>query len=267
MTSPHFQRVLTSLLLLPLLGWAIFCGDPVLSMGITVVASLGLLEFFDMFWPEKQKLPWKIGGLTLGAAMLWTPLAWSSASLVCLAMLAMAIAFLIAHDRGKSPLAFHDSQVLLFGLLYLPFILRLFRTMSAPEIILVLLTTFAADTGAYYAGSHFGGPKIWPSISPKKTWAGSLGGFAASIAVASALGLTLGTAHWTSFALLGAALNLAAQLGDFFESALKRWRGVKDSGRILPGHGGILDRIDSLLFALPLYCGLAALFPFFRTIS
>jgi phosphatidate cytidylyltransferase len=73
----------------------------------------------------------------------------------------------------------------------------------------------------------------------------------------------LGSARWTSFALLGAGLNIAAQIGDFFESALKRWRGVKDSGRILPGHGGIMDRIDSLLFTLPLYCGLAALFPFF----
>ena len=263
MKSPHFQRVLTSLLLLPLLGWAIYSGDPVLSLGITAVAGFGLMEFYAMFWPGREKLPWKIGAMLVALGMIWAPLSWSGTALVCLALLAVATGFLITHDRDKYPDAFLDSQILLFGLLYLPFILRLFRTISAPEIALVLLTTFAADTGAYYAGSLLGGPKIWPSVSPKKTWAGSLGGLGASILVCSAVGLAFGTANWTGFAMLGAALNIVAQLGDFFESALKRWRGIKDSGKILPGHGGILDRIDSLLFTLPLYCGMAALFPFF----
>jgi phosphatidate cytidylyltransferase len=263
MKSPHFKRVLTSLMLLPLLAWAIYSGDPVLSIGITAVAGLGLMEFYGMFWPGSEKPAWKILGLVFMAGMVWAPLAWAGTALVCLALFAVAASFLIAHDRAKSPGAFADSQILLFGLLYLPFILRLFRTISAPEIGLVLLTTFAADTGAYYAGSLIGGPKIWPSVSPKKTWAGSVGGLGASILVCTAMGLAFGSAHWTSFVLLGAGLNIAAQIGDFFESALKRWRGVKDSGKILPGHGGILDRIDSLLFTLPLYCGLAALFPFF----
>ncbi|PKN42911.1 MAG: phosphatidate cytidylyltransferase [Deltaproteobacteria bacterium HGW-Deltaproteobacteria-18] len=263
MKSPHFKRVLTSLLLLPLLGWAIYSGDPILSIGISAVAGLGLLEFYAMFWPGREKPVWKTIGVLFALGMVWAPLAWSGGALVCSAMLGVAVSFLIAHDRGKSPDAFQDSQTLLFGLLYLPFILRLFRTISAPEIGLVLLTTFAADTGAYYAGSFIGGPKIWPSVSPKKTWAGSLGGLCASVLVCTAMGFSFGNAHWTSFALLGAALNIAAQIGDFFESALKRWRGIKDSGKILPGHGGILDRIDSLLFTLPLYCGLTALFSFF----
>ena len=84
-----------------------------------------------------------------------------------------------------------------------------------------------------------------------------------AVGVAVGIGLLLGSADILSFALLGTGLNVAAQLGDFFESALKRWRGVKDSGKVLPGHGGILDRIDSLLFVLPLYRGLASIFPFF----
>ena len=107
------------------------------------------------------------------------------------------------------------------------------------------------------------GTKICHSDSRNKTSSGSLGGLCLSVIVCTAIGVAFGAAHWTHFALLGAGLNIAAQIGDFFESALKRWRGVKDSGKILPGHGGILDRIDSLLFALPLYCGLAALFSFF----
>ena len=263
MNSAHLQRVLTSVLLLPLLGWAIFSGDPVLSLAISAVTVLGLQEFFAMFWPQREKTAWKAGGTLLALALIWAPMSWSGAAVACLAMLAVALAFLFQHDRERFPDAFHDSQVLLTGLLYLPFILRLFRTISSPEIGLVLLTTFAADTGAYYAGSYVGGPRIWPAVSPKKTWAGSIGGLAGSIAVCTAWGLAFGSAHWSAFALLGAGLNVAAQTGDFFESALKRRQGVKDSGRILPGHGGILDRIDSLLFTLPLYCGLAALFPFF----
>jgi phosphatidate cytidylyltransferase len=263
MRSAHLQRVLTSAILLPLLGWAILSGDPVLGLCIAAVAGLGLLEFFAMFWPPREKTAWKAGGTIMALCIVSAPLAWSGTALACLAMLAMVLAFLACHDRDRFPDAFRDSQILLFGLLYLPFILRLFRTIDAPEIGLVLLTTFAADTGAYYAGSLIGGPKIWPSVSPKKTWAGSIGGLSASIAVSTAFGLAFGTAHWTAFALLGAGLNVAAQTGDFFESALKRRQGIKDSGWVLPGHGGILDRIDSLLFTLPLYCGLAALFPFF----
>ena len=263
MTSAHLQRVLTSVILLPLLGWAILSGDPVLSLAIAAVAGLGLLEFYAMFWPLRRKVAWKVVGTLLALCIVWAPLAWSGTALACMAMLASALAFLACHDRDRFPDALGDSKILLFGLLYLPFVLRLFRTISAPEIGLVLLTTFAADTGAYYAGSLIGGPKIWPAVSPKKTWAGSLGGLAASMFVSAAFGTALGTAPWTDFALLGAALNIAAQTGDFFESALKRRQGIKDSGWILPGHGGILDRIDSLLFTLPLYCGLAALFPFF----
>ena len=263
MKSAHLKRVLTSLLLLPLLGWAIFSGDPVLSLAVAAVAALGLLEVYAMFWPQREKIAWKAAGTLLALGIVWAPLAWAGTALVCLAMLAAALAFLACHDAEKFPDALRDSQVMLFGLLYLPFILRLFRTMSAPEIGLVLLTTFAADTGAYYAGSFVGGPKIWPSVSPKKTWAGSMGGLALSIVVCTAFGLAFGSARWSDFALLGAGLNIAAQTGDFFESALKRRRGIKDSGWVLPGHGGILDRIDSLLFTLPLYCGLAAVFPFF----
>ena len=263
MTATHYQRILTSLLLLPLLAWAIFCGDPVLSLVLSVVACLGLMEFYAMCWPGLEKLPWKVAGFFLALGLIWAPLDWNGSALVCLALLAVAIGFLLVYDQDKAPDAFPDCQILLFGILYLPFILRLGRFLSGTEIALVLLTTFAADTGAFYAGSHFGGPKIWPSISPKKTWAGSIGGLVASIAVCTAMGYALGAAPWFHFAFLGAALNLAAQLGDFFESGLKRWRGIKDSGWILPGHGGILDRIDSLLFVLPLYCALAALFDFF----
>lgn len=263
MTKPHVQRLVTSILLLPILGWAIFCGDPVLSVGLALVCGIGLFEFLNMFWPGREKSSWKIGAVIAAIAMIWAPLTWSGTGLILLAGLIMVLVFLLTYDQAQAPNAFIDGQILFFGLLYLPFILRLFRYLSATEIILVLLATFATDTGAFYIGTHCGGPKIWPAISPKKTWSGSIGGLLLCVAATLIFGLTFGSAHWTSFILLGIAMNVAAQLGDFFESALKRWRGVKDSGGILPGHGGILDRIDSLLFSLPVYCGLAAFISFF----
>lgn len=262
-TSSHHKRIATSLVLLPVLAWAVFHGDPFLSLAITGVAGLGLWEFYAMFWPEGRNQIWKLSGLLFGAAMIWAPLSWSSGALACSAMMLAALAFLSTYKHEQTEETFWTSQVLLFGLLYLPFMLRLARHLTAPEIALVLLATFATDTGAYYAGSYIGGPKIWPTISPKKTWAGSLGGLLACMLISTGFGLSFGSASWPAFMALGAALNIAAQLGDFFESALKRWRGIKDSGRALPGHGGILDRIDSLLFTLPLYCGLAAVYPFF----
>lgn len=262
--SPHLQRILTSVLLLPLLGWAVYHGGIILGLLVSVVTILGLLEFYAMFWTDPAQTTWKAGGVILGLGMIWAPLTWTGSAVAGLALLATVLIFLLSFDQDNHPNAFANSQIFLFGLLYLPFLLRLARTLEGPEIILVLLCTFATDTGAYYAGTQIGGPKIWPSVSPKKTWAGSLGGLVLCVTVSCIVGLTLGSAGILCFGLLGIALNLAAQLGDFFESALKRSQNIKDSGRLLPGHGGILDRIDSLLFALPLYCALAALFPFFK---
>jgi phosphatidate cytidylyltransferase len=131
---------------------------------------------------------------------------------------------------------------------------------SVSLIIPVLAIVIATDTGAYFVGRAVGGRKIAPSISPSKTWAGLFGGMAAAAMVAVLVGAILpqfpGVApatwaqSWTShlfFALTGALLAVVAQTGDFFESAMKRRAGVKDSGAFIPGHGGLFDRVDGLL--------------------
>ncbi|MBO9517146.1 MAG: phosphatidate cytidylyltransferase [Porphyrobacter sp.] len=132
-------------------------------------------------------------------------------------------------------------------------------------LVLVIGVTVATDTGAYFAGRAIGGPKIAPSISPSKTWAGLAGGMIASAAWVFVwvmaidapfdawlgprfeLGLNLSFQNLVGAALLGAGLAVVAQAGDFFESWLKRRAGVKDSSRLIPGHGGVFDRIDSLI--------------------
>lgn len=113
-------------------------------------------------------------------------------------------------------------------------------------LLWVCCVVWATDIGAYFAGSLFGGPKICPSISPKKTWSGLLGGMLLAFAVSCLFGTLLPRHPLILLAISAPVLAVIAQLGDFFESWMKRYFGVKDSGNLIPGHGGILDRIDGL---------------------
>ena len=116
-------------------------------------------------------------------------------------------------------------------------------------LVFVLLVVWATDIGGYFAGRSIGGPKLWPRVSPKKTWAGAIGGFVASLVVACGfVAFDLGKAG--SLLPLGAVLSIVSQLGDLFESAVKRRFGVKDSSHIIPGHGGLLDRLDGFVAAI-----------------
>jgi phosphatidate cytidylyltransferase len=138
-------------------------------------------------------------------------------------------------------------------------LVRLDRFWGFVALILILLVVWVTDIGGYFAGRGIGGPKLWPRVSPKKTWAGAVGGFAASLVVAAGFAL-FGLGRTAPLLVLGAALSIVSQLGDLFESAVKRRFGVKDSSRIIPGHGGLLDRLDGFVAAVVL----AAIFGFLR---
>lgn len=126
-------------------------------------------------------------------------------------------------------------------------------------LLFVLLVVWAADIGGYFAGRGIGGPKLWPRISPKKTWAGAVGGFVASLMVAAGFAaFDLGKA--AALLPLGAGLSIVSQLGDLLESAVKRRFGVKDSSHLIPGHGGLMDRLDGFVAAIVV----AAIFGFLR---
>jgi phosphatidate cytidylyltransferase len=118
-------------------------------------------------------------------------------------------------------------------------------------LVFVLLIVWVTDIGGYFAGRGIGGPKLWPRVSPRKTWAGAIGGFVASLMVAAGfVAFDFGRAAW--LLALGAILSIVSQLGDLFESAVKRRFGVKDSSHIIPGHGGLLDRLDGFVAAIVL---------------
>ena len=116
-------------------------------------------------------------------------------------------------------------------------------------LMLVLLVVWAADIGGYFAGRTLGGPKLWPWVSPKKTWSGAIGGFVLGLCVASGFAV-LGYGNWLPLLALAALLSVVSQLGDLFESAVKRRFGVKDSSQIIPGHGGLMDRLDGYVAAV-----------------
>jgi phosphatidate cytidylyltransferase len=123
------------------------------------------------------------------------------------------------------------------------------------HVLWLMIVVWATDICAYFAGRSIGGPKLAPRISPGKTWAGLLGGMAGAGLFGGLLALTFGAGFWLA-ASVGMGVAVVSQLGDLFESALKRRAGVKDSGHLIPGHGGLLDRIDGLVFAAPLFAAI-----------
>jgi phosphatidate cytidylyltransferase len=128
-------------------------------------------------------------------------------------------------------------------------LMRLDPIWGFPALIMILLVVWVTDSGGYFAGRGIGGPKLWSRVSPKKTWAGAIGGFAASLVVAGGFA-AFGVGKTGPILLLGAALSIVSQLGDLFESAVKRRFGVKDSSHIIPGHGGLMDRLDGFVAAV-----------------
>ncbi|MDO9586322.1 MAG: phosphatidate cytidylyltransferase [Brevundimonas sp.] len=174
-----------------------------------------------------------------------------SLALVMLVFGAVA-AGLFARNRGQEAL---DAA---YGVLYLgwPAVLLIWlrdvdTATGLAWTVSAFVIAWAADIMAYLVGSLVGGPKLWPRFSPNKTWSGFIGGLAAGTAAGAALAAFL---HMGIGPLWGAALGLAAALatmgGDLWESALKRRYGVKDAGKLIPGHGGLLDRVDGLMFAV-----------------
>ncbi|MBS1182195.1 MAG: hypothetical protein H6Q99_2075 [Proteobacteria bacterium] len=125
-----------------------------------------------------------------------------------------------------------------------------FASIGAVAVVFVFAVVWATDTAAYFSGRLIGGPKLAPRFSPKKTWSGALGGALAGVVVGCLVAAAAGVSASLMLALIALLLSVVGQVGDLAESAMKRHFGVKDSGRLIPGHGGIMDRVDGLVAAL-----------------
>lgn len=170
----------------------------------------------------------------------------------------LALVMLVYTVISKNRFSFDDAGVLLLGGLYAGLGFRfmmLARAESLWMMLYALLIVWITDSGAYLIGRKIGKNKLAPHISPNKTWEGSIGGSLSAVVIVGAYLYFVQAAFPYSFStmlLWTLVFSVGGQLGDLIESAFKRHYGVKDSGKILPGHGGILDRFDSLLFVLPL---------------
>ena len=260
--TAHLKRWLTSIIALPLLILLIVKGDAILfALLIGMVTVVALWEYYRIVGVPtsgKSNLWLPVLGYATGCGIIWGAFMGSFGIMLGFAVLNFFAAGLGSLKRFSSDTAVSDHIIRqFFGSGYVPVLLSslvLIRNGAAgiPWIFLLLGVVFAGDVAAYYVGTYLGRHKLCPAISPGKTFEGAIGGLAGNLLIGSLFKFyLLPQLPWLLSLLCFACLGLMAQAGDLFESELKRAGKVKDSGAILPGHGGILDRIDALLFAAP----------------
>jgi phosphatidate cytidylyltransferase len=260
------QRIITGWVLVGLFV-AIFLFSPAWLVCIiaTLVILLASWEYLEMTCSEQSLAD---RSLCLALASL-IPAAACSGRADCL-LGALFVSFLLLGVRslagGKELKArFEELQLCFFGIFYISFTLSHFvlvRNLEdwRPWIFFILIVTYIGDVAAFFTGSRWGKRKLSPLLSPKKTVEGAIGGLFASVLAGCACKLLFFSALTGAQALwISAVLSISGQLGDLLESLVKRSYDIKDSGRMLPGHGGILDRVDSILFAGPVGYYLAIL--------
>jgi phosphatidate cytidylyltransferase len=260
------RRTITALLLLALILPAIYFGGVVFFSYLAIFVVVSAWEYVRMFQAVSfEPSTWvTVGGtLVILAARAFWP-AGSQAVLTALILLSIT-AHLIAYERGRDQAAL-DFAITVSGFAYLGWLgAYMLDLRSLPDggwwVMLVFPVIWLADTGAYFVGVQYGRHKMLPRLSPKKSWEGLVGGVVGGTLVGGFLAFAyarfgpLALRSWQG-ALLGLALSATSVLGDIGESLFKRFANVKDSGSLLPGHGGAFDRIDSLIWAgvIGYYC-------------
>lgn len=262
----HLKRIITGLVALPFLIYLIVQGGTAFFGLVLAAGLLALWEYLRIACavpPRSVNSSLNILALITGALVLWAAYrARFDLILLCLAANLLLAGITAIVNYGKDQNVFSAVVKQVSGVIYVPVLLGhilLLRNGSDGMIwvFLLICLVFANDIGAFYAGTFFGEHKLCPSVSPGKTIEGSLGGLTACFTVGILFRVYfLPGLPWGWFLLAVLSIAIAGPLGDLFESIIKRSGNIKDSGSILPGHGGLLDRIDALLFASPVayYC-------------
>ena len=262
----HLKRWLTGLLLLPVLIYILYRGGMAFAVLIALAGLAAMWEYYRIvFHAWRKTLPGLIPPLGLAMVPALTALAHAGRMEWLPGLLALNLILagvLSLRYFGSDPRVLDIVQKQLQGVLYIPLLLVLLIPIRQEPrgfwlIFTLVFVVFAGDTLALYVGTFFGRHKLCPTISPKKTVEGALGGLGGSLLAGLIMKLSIfQEIGWGSAALFCLAVGAAGQVGDLFESQMKRVSDIKDSGAILPGHGGMLDRIDALLFAGPVAYGL-----------
>jgi phosphatidate cytidylyltransferase len=280
------QRFLVAVVAVPLLLLLLYYVErPEPTWVVIFIASLlAMREFFGMTLPEQDRMPALVMGAIASAAFYWldphtASYARHSTTLVGAIYAGPTIALVLAVIVPGLYYLFRFRDIpsvagrwaaTVAGIIYagflttfLAFLKRIDPQHGGDTVVLVLLVAWIADTGGYFAGRFLGKTKLYPAVSPKKTWAGAWGGIAGSLLGVAVLKLFFAKwLGWDDVFLIAIPGGILGQLGDLAESLIKRSVGVKDSGSLLPGHGGILDRIDAVLFIAPyVYAYLVVRYP------
>lgn len=277
------RRVAFSALAIPVAAAAVYVGGWPLAALLAVVGVLATREIYDLAAAAGLD-PLRRSGLAAAAviplATFWakgSEIHYAEPALYLGALWMLAVLAVAAWRRGPAGHPLAAVAVTVFGVLYVPGLLSFAIVLRHPPgvgldsrlgtalLFFPLALTWIGDTAAMAGGKAIGGPKLAPTLSPRKTWAGAASGLVATVLVAwlysAAILAPLGRALPVAGALLaGALISVTGQVGDLTESLFKREVGVKDSSTLIPGHGGMLDRVDSLLFVLPVTAGIFRLY-------
>ena len=247
------HRILTAVVGLPLLIAIIWFGEPWFTIFMTIMAVIGIGEFYRLADGLEIRPLTYLGVVSVALIMVSPHIPYASTLrvLISAAIIISLIWLLFLHPRDH---AFTNWAWTIAGILYIGWMLSYWIELRGLDngrglVFLAMFTTFASDTGSFFIGRAWGKHSLAPSISAGKTKEGALGGLVsaviASIIIAAIFRLPF--AYW-QIVIIGIIISLFAQFGDLVESLLKRNAGVKDAGKLVPGHGGVLDRMDSLIF-------------------
>jgi len=244
------KRILTAIGLIAVAIYLIFWSPAWLFLTAAVLMGLLCYREFSGLVTGHNIQPAGIFGVLAGLLFLFSPNnAVPGLSLLVVVALAAALQYRNLRDLLPQVACSFLGALYTFAPWHFAVLLR---GMSVHWLLFALALNWAGDSAAYYVGKSFGKHRLAPVVSPKKSWEGAIGSVAGSVVFGLAyMGYFMPAVALWKIALMAIAGNIAGQFGDLAESAMKRGAGVKDSGHILPGHGGILDRVDSTLFALP----------------
>ncbi len=251
-------RILSSLVMVPLVLGAIFGGYPFFDLLLLVVGAMWCWEWATMVDNKNPAL----------YAIVYTIAMMFSISSLATIMMGLWIAVVavcglfVAYKARKE----QYPLLLVLGTLYISVGMHslswVYEIGNELVTLWLILAVWSVDVGGYVFGSWIKGPKLAPRISPKKTWSGLIGGvLLATVVCGLFMHWFVPKDIWYVFTGLAAILAIVAQIGDLCESAIKRYLGIKDSSNLIPGHGGIFDRIDGLVFAAPFFCVFSMLIP------
>jgi phosphatidate cytidylyltransferase len=235
------KRVISAVVLIAVGGAEIWLGGPSFALLVVLLTGAMVWELAKMTSPDHENTPLGLAGLAclcLGATWFFP----DRVSAAFLLVPALAIALTDRRDRRLSSLYSVAIMIAGYGLIDIR------MTAGTPVILWLVLIVVASDVLGYFVGRIFGGPKFWPAISPKKTWSGTVAGWAGAALVG--VGFWLAGYAGPGLVIVSVIVAFAGQLGDIAESWVKRRSGVKDASSLIPGHGGVLDRFDALIGAL-----------------